>query len=356
MKPVEQKFSFHFEGKVADRHSLPVSVLVQVMENAQNVVELLGCHVEGIEFRQRVKIPTRVSRRYQLECHIPIEGSYALPISLGDTTSDVFATDNGLKVWASFVDLIKNVIQRDSGAIRQLLPDSLLRRKILEYIKGMSPGAGADWRFSVVDIDGNSLGHFDDQTLPFVQSVLVPPEQREAEKTITGELKSIDFTQRQFTIVYPPTNHELKCSYDEAVENLLYENRRSLIQVTGMVVFNDRDEPKEIHSVSDINNLDLTPFTIGLVRHGDRILKTRNSLVIEPTLDDDKQYICLSLEDLGIDVFAHTRERLAEEFAEQLAMLWDEYAMEADECLDPSALSLKSALLAAFEEVVTDAP
>lgn len=351
MKSMEPKFSFHFEGKATAHNALPVNVLVQVMENAQNVVELLGCHVEGIEFRQRVKIPSRVSRRYQLVCHIPFEGCYAVPISLSDASSDVFEADHRPRVWDAFVGVLSGIIRHDSGAIRQLLPDSLLRRKVLEYVKGMCPAAGSDWKFSVHDPNGLSLGQFNDEALPFVQSVLVPPEQREAERTITGELKSIDFTQRQFTIVYPPTNRELKCSYDEAVESVLYENRRALIQVTGIVVLNDRDEPKEIYSVSDIGNLDLSPFTIDRIKYGKQILLARNALVIEPTMDDDRQYICLNREELGIDVFAHTRERLALEFAEQLAMLWEEYAMEDDKCLEPSARTMKRALLDAFEEV-----
>jgi hypothetical protein len=345
------QFSFHLDGAAASTHSIPASVLVQVIENAQSAVELIGCDVEGKEFRQRVKIPSRISRKYQLVCHVPVEGSYALPMSLGDPSSDLFALDDIKKAWKSFTGLLSGISARDAGRVKDALPDSALRRRVLEYVKGMAPSAGADWRLGILDNTGASLAQFDEKTLPFVQATLVPPEQREAERTITGELKSINFTQRQFSIVFPPTNRELVCSYDETVEDLLYENRRSLIQVTGRVVLNDEDQPKEIHSVSDIRDLDLSPFTIDQVRREGRLLRTRQPLVIEPTLDDDKQFLCLNHEELGIDVFAHTREQLAVELAEQLAMLWDEFALANDDSLEPSAQQLKRALLQAFEEL-----
>ncbi|MFN3398475.1 MAG: hypothetical protein ACK4ZS_08085 [Sulfurimicrobium sp.] len=74
-------------------------------------------------------------------------------------------------------------------------------------------------------------------------------------------------------------------------------------------------------------------------------------MAVEPTLDDDKQFLCLNHEELGIDVFANTREQLAVELAEQLAMLWDEFALANDDSLEPSAQQLKQALLRTFEEV-----
>ncbi len=218
----------------------------------------------------------------------------------------------------------------------------------------MAPGAGANWRLDIRGGDDQSFALFDDKTQPFVQGTLVPAEQREAERTITGELKTINFTQRQFSIVYPPTERELVCSYDEAIEDLLYENRRSLIQVTGRVVLNDEDQPKEIHEVSDICDLDLSPFSVEHIRADGRALTARVPVVIEPTLDDSKQYLCLANEALGIDVFAHTREKLAVELAEQVLMLWDEYALAPDDSLEESAQVLKQALLDTFAEV-TDA-
>lgn len=52
--------------------------------------------------------------------------------------------------------------------------------------------------------------------------------------------------------------------------------------------------------------------------------------------------------DLGIDVYGDSLEHLLEELNQQVAMLWDNYAIAEDETLAPSALKLKAQLLAAF--------
>jgi len=346
------KFSFHLEGAQTSSCAIPASVLVQVVENAQNAVELIGYFVEGMEVKRRLRIPARMSRKYQLVCHVPVGGSYVLPLTLGDPLSDLFVLDDIQKVWGLFSGLLRGVSACDEHQVRDALPDGLVRRRVLESFKAMAPRAGANWHLDIRCADDRSFARLDDKTLPFVQSALVPAEQREAERTITGELKTINFTQRQFSIVYPPTERELVCSYDEAMEDLLYENRRSLIQVTGRVVLNDEDQPKEIHEVSDICDLDLSPFSVEHLRADGRALTARVPVVIEPTLDDCKQSLCLVNEALGIDVFAHTREKLAIELVEQVLMLWDEYALAPDDSLEESAQVLKQSLLNTFAEVV----
>ena len=50
-------------------------------------------------------------------------------------------------------------------------------------------------------------------------------------------------------------------------------------------------------------------------------------------------------------MFAPTRQELAAEVREQIAMLWTEYALEDDAALSKPALRLKAALLRDFEEV-----
>ena len=56
-------------------------------------------------------------------------------------------------------------------------------------------------------------------------------------------------------------------------------------------------------------------------------------------------------EELGLDAFASTRDALVVEVAEQLDMLWHEYALAGDETLDAVALRRKAALLHRLTEV-----
>ena len=181
---------------------------------------------------------------------------------------------------------------------------------------------------------------------------LVPAEQREAARVVTGELTNINFVEHKLTIIYPPTSKELVCVYDEALEDLLYERRRDLIQVTGRVLLDDQGRPKQIIDVTDISDIDLSPLEISSIRYGASNLRVAPALSFEPVLDVSKQLLCVENEELGLDVFAPTREALLAELNAHLQMLWLEYAQAPDEGLDAVARQLKQTLLARMTEAV----
>ena len=87
------------------------------------------------------------------------------------------------------------------------------------------------------------------------------------------------------------------------------------------------------------------------VRHAGLTLTVVPALSLETVLDETKQLLCIEQNELGIDVFAPTRESLLVELQEQIWMLWLEYATASDEELDAPARVLKQALLARFNEV-----
>ena len=74
-------------------------------------------------------------------------------------------------------------------------------------------------------------------------------------------------------------------------------------------------------------------------------------MTLDVELDDTKQLLYTVQPGLGIDVFAPTRDALLAELQEQLAMLWNEYALAADDEFDQPARQMKQALLAQFAEV-----
>jgi hypothetical protein len=347
-------FSFHIEGGVADSHAVPATVLVQILENAQRAFELIGVHVEGRGIKERARVSYATSQRFQLVCKLPELGSYAMPIKIGGT-GELFSADLASKAFDIFRGVMEKVSARSSADLTTVLPDNRILRRVLEAVKGMAPRAGAQWKLSLHDAQEMAFATFDIETIPFVEATLVPVEQREAARVVTGELKSIDFTERKVTIIYPPTNKELACIYEDAVEDLLYEKRRDLIQVTGRVLLDDQGEPNQIIDVTDIRDLDLSALVLDTVRHAGLMLKAVPVLAIEPVLDETKQLLCIEQADLGIDVFATTREALLAELQEQLWMLWQEYAKATDDELHAPARALKYALLSRFNEV-THAP
>jgi len=99
------------------------------------------------------------------------------------------------------------------------------------------------------------------------------------------------------------------------------------------------------------NNTDTRSVMIEYVPYGNRTFRFKKYLELCPAYDETGELLCLEYEPIGIHVFADTREELLAELAEQICMLWDEYACEDDGNLTPAAIRLKRNLLAALEEV-----
>ncbi|HWW68479.1 MAG TPA: hypothetical protein VN089_00910, partial [Duganella sp.] len=86
-------------------------------------------------------------------------------------------------------------------------------------------------------------------------------------------------------------------------------------------------------------------------RVGESVLLSSPPLIFSPSLDESQQYFCLSAPQLGVEVFAETRQKLLIELEAQFAMLWREYALAPDNELDALAIMLKTNLRATFTEV-----
>jgi hypothetical protein len=186
--------------------------------------------------------------------------------------------------------------------------------------------------------------------VPLVQDALKRPEAVGMVQTITGKLSKIDFVKQVISIIYPVTSRELDCHYDESVEEVLLENRRDLIQVTGYVILDENDVPRSISEVVNINDLDLSPFRIAAIPYGSKSLRLRQPLTLQPESNESFQLLSLQHKELGIDVFASTRDGLLNELHEQFAMLWKEYALADENTLSPRAAMLKKTLMASIEE------
>jgi hypothetical protein len=343
-------FSFHIESGEPQGNVVPATVLVQILQNAQQAFELIGVHVEGRSINQRARVPASTSQRFQLICQLPESGCYALPVTVGGPT-ELFNPELAEKAFGIFRDVMDRVSRRDAPGLSESIPDERIRRRVLESVKGMSPRADAKWSLSLHDENDKSFASFDTQTIPFVQDTLVPAAQREASRIVTGELKNIDFIEHKLTIIYPPTSTVLDCLYDEALEDLLYERRRDLIQVTGRVLLDEQGNPKKIIDVSDIRDVDLSPLEVSTVKYGTLSLKASPALSFAPELDESKQLMCVEHAAFDVLVFATTREGLLAELHEHLSMLWREYAQANDDDLDPSAQLLKQSLLSRITEV-----
>src|SRR5205085_1350173 len=126
---------------------------------------------------------------------------------------------------------------------------------------------------------------------------------------------------RQITIVPVGSNRRLQITYPDDLEDVLLENRRALIQVTGRVLRDENEEVKKLFDLESIGPLDLSPLEITEVEHAGIRLHLREPLHLQPRLADDNPHF-LTVEDarLGLDAFAGTVSKLVDEVAESLVV------------------------------------
>lgn len=345
-----EEFEFRVAGPLAEANTVPVSVLVQVLDAAQKSFYLLALMQEGREVRERARVPAEVEQKYKLICGVPKPGSYCVPATLGDVESELFTPDPIRQVAERFRDVGEAITKHAFQKLNELIPSRQMRFKVLENMKLMMPTAGSGWNLAI-SRKAQQFARFDEDLVPLVQESLKRPEAVGMVQTITGKLSKIDFVKRVISIIYPVTSRELDCHYDESVEEVLLENRRDLIQVTGYVILDENDVPRSISEVVSINDLDLSPFRVSLIPYGSKSLRFRQQLTLQPASNESFQLLSLQHDDLGIDVYAPTRDGLLNELHDQIVMLWDEYALADYGTLSPKAAALKKTLLANIEEV-----
>jgi hypothetical protein len=131
----------------------------------------------------------------------------------------------------------------------------------------------------------------------------------------------------------------------------MIENRRQKIQVTGQFTLDADGHPIKLTDVTRIEPVDLSPIMIREIPWHNKKLHLKMPLLLTPQMDDDTEQLYIVEEpEIGLHVFSYTREDLIHEINEQLAMLWEEYAVTTDE-LATDARTLQAKLLATLEEV-----
>jgi hypothetical protein len=150
---------------------------------------------------------------------------------------------------------------------------------------------------------------------------------------------------------YPPTKTELECYYTNEFETELFNNRRELLQITGNVTYEqDRETPKKIIDVKDIQFLNLSDFILTSFQYEGTKLKFKKPLVLSPQLTESCQFMTLQDSELGIDVIAQTREELWEELSAEIETQWKYCAKQPDEKLGKEFIKQKNNLPAIIEE------
>ncbi|MFH1114488.1 MAG: hypothetical protein V1792_11250 [Pseudomonadota bacterium] len=344
-----RRLELHFEGRKPEDIHVPVETLAQVLNGMQKTIHLLAMHHEKVEVRYRAVPPGHIKQRYEVLCSPMEPGSVVVPVIVGNAFSDLFSPRHITSVVDLFQRAGEILSAKKLSDLGDLIPDGLMRTRVVESFRSMVPKSGSGWKLNVADRDRRGFSFSEALQAP-LKCYLKRSTEDEAVQTVTGQLIKIDFSEHKVTILYPVTNRALDCFYDESMEELLLENRREMIQVTGKVILDDNDLPAKIIDVESISELDLSPFLLSEFQYDDRVIRFDPPRYLEPHLDETRQLLCLERAELGIHVFAPTREELFEELHTEMEMLWFEYARERDHVLTDEAKELKANLLQNLRE------
>lgn len=344
------KLRFDKEQEAVRPHEVPAAVLTQALSGVQRVVHLIAMHDEQREINARARVTQDIEQRFPVMCHLPTEGSYELPVSIGTQTPDLVDPD----VIAKVAELSHRVFQAlsvgDISSFRDLIPDAAFRRSISKAASDAAPNRRSGYRFGIHSSDGNRF--FDAHSaLPHIQEILQPAQETiEMTSVVTGSFIGVDFEARKLEIKQPTTNIKLECLYRDDVEQLLLNNPRELIQVVGNIELNSDGTLARITDVQDILEVDLSPISLYRVELDQGHLEARQPFTLTPALSETQQFYEIEDKELSISLKAFTRDELLDAVNEEIAVIWTEYARESDENLTNEARALKEKLNRVFEE------
>ena len=346
---MSEKLEFHFKGGIADTQQLPAEYIMNLLSNIKKLMHLLVSQSLGIVHNERFKPSKEIRDNYVIKCEIPKSGSYALPIEIS-SLKPALAFNPCENIWQMF----RNVNESKEEYINNWLPNPKMRTKALSCVRDAFPQYDSDIHIEIV-------GKSDDATIIDSRSIqknitaMIDKAKEVVEKhmtVVTGYLTGIDFAEKKIIIRHPATQRTLDCfyNYNEEIEDMLLENRRQLVQITGIAELDDNEHPKKISDAINIQEIDLSPIEIDCVNFNGNKLIFKNRLILTPELDDSEQFYIIDYPDIGLNSFAYTRQELADGIKSDIASLWEEYALASDGELAEDAKILKDKLLDAIKE------
>ena len=305
---------------------------------------------EQKDIKSRARIPAEIEQRYQLKCEIPQPGSYLLPAFVESVQPQLATIDQVNDVLGTFEGVADVLQSQQRDKVAEYLPNTAIRKRIVDAFQQLAPKPGSGWR---IDLSRNGATiRMDGNWQRRVRKMYTPTETEPDRETVNGELIEINFADRQITILPIGSYRPLRVTYQDAMEDLLLERRRSTIQITGRVSRDEHGEIRNMFDLESIGTLDLSPLEVNEVEYQGLRLRFKETLRLQPRLNDDNpQFVTIEDRSLGLDAFAVTVRDLLDEVAKDLVVVWKHYAMAPDANLSPEALELKHRLLAVIEEV-----
>ncbi|GAB1545156.1 hypothetical protein NUACC21_78320 [Scytonema sp. NUACC21] len=341
----ESKALIRMSGQEMENLEVPVNILVRVLDGMQQVVYLLATAREKRSLGQRFRVTAEIQQLYRLRASIPQPGSYTVPVVLPPDPST-------LEVMGALENFLSCLSSSNFDHIQDIIPDSKLRNRALRETRKFLPKADEFWQLGFARVNSTKELTLTNKSIDIIDTWLTQDTPEDAVMTVTGELIRIDFDKHLVILRYPPTHQEIECIYREELEDSMIENRRQMIQVTGQFTLNNEGQPIKLTDVTRIEPLDLSPINIREICGHDKKLRLKTHLLLTPEMDEESgQLLVVEEPEIGLHVFAFTRDELIHEINDQMLMMWDEYVNANVDELALDARQLRESLLEKLEEV-----
>ncbi len=345
----EETAELRIDGTAPGDHSVPVDVLVRMLNGLQQLALIFAAAGEHQPIQHRFKPSAELRSRFTLRCGVPQAGSYVMPVSLVDQAAQP-ELQQPPALFPKVYGFMDAASKDDAGRMTALLPDSRYRERALREVRSLAPKGGERWS-GTFGVPGAAPVTIDAKLNRVVERLLAAGAEEQTVMTVTGELIRINFDENKLFIRYPVNGRQIECSYLPEIENDLLESRRDMIQVTGTFILDADGQPTRLTDVTRIEPIDLSPLTVDRIERGNRVLRANPPLKVEPHLDDETQQLYVVDEpSLDLHIYAYSREDLADELAEHLFFAWDAYAQASPDELTSKAEELRQLLLARFQE------
>lgn len=337
----------HYEGGTAEHHFIAAGQLANSINSLRRTVELTALEAQGIELRERDRLPTELQRRFGLYISAPTQGSLGIDAVIGEPGTE----KEGDSVIADIASKFNGAWQALSGGdwetLNQLFPDRLRLHRWIDAAKRVVPKSSGDLSLTLKIADSR----FDLSGLAErIEEFRDQKSDRRRQSQINGYLAKIDFLGHGFNLRLPENQRLINGSYAPEAEEFLLANPRELIRVTGLIVFDQTGVPLEVSDATDFELVDLSPIEIHQVPLPTGVLKALTPIEIPITLDETEQLLEVEYERLDMNLCAESRDDLEALVREDLAVLWLNLASAEGASLTSRALAIKNRMLETWRE------
>ncbi len=344
----DRQFQIKLEGPAAREGRISFSLLSRILHGIQQTMHYLALAGIQYDYRHRIRVPRDIQKACRLYRVLEQRGSYALTAEIAPPASYGDIQDLGGLAKDKYLDLAY-ILSKDQNweQLRELLPDSAYRRKVLRSVAEYCPKSGDSWSLSI-GAPQKDLHSLTPSLQTAIHNYLVQPMTEY--RALTGELVQLHLDENKLGIYYQPAERVVHCIYDPELEDFVIANLRQPVQVYGQVQVDERGMPAKIVDVVEIDGIDLRPLEFSMVPANGRWLVLKRELEVMIEFDQENQEFLLEYPELNIVLGAKTREELWDEFCRDFFWLWAEYGKSNEQDLTGDALKLKKHLEDLVEE------